>query len=76
MFTIPSLRARECTPAEKDALNILFLAVPLLNVSLPFLSKSFPLIFSADCVLMAAVFASKGLIPGLGAAAADEGNQQ
>ena len=64
MFTIPSLRARECTAAEKDALNILFLAVPLLNVALPFVSKSFPLIFTADCVLMAAVYASKGLIGG------------
>lgn len=36
MFTIPSLRARECTDREKDALNLLFLAVPLLNVALPF----------------------------------------
>jgi len=36
MFTIPSLRARECTDAEKDALNLLFLAIPLLNVALPF----------------------------------------
>lgn len=53
MFTIPSLRARECTDTEKDALNLLFLAVPLLNVALPFVWKSFPFIFSADCVLMA-----------------------
>jgi len=36
MFTIPSLRTRECTDAEKDALNLLFLAIPLLNVALPF----------------------------------------
>ena len=53
MFTIPSLRARECTDNEKDALNLLFLAVPLLNVALPFVWKSFPFIFCADCVLMA-----------------------
>jgi hypothetical protein len=53
MFTIPSLRARECTDKEKDALNLLFLAVPLLNVALPFVWKSFPFIFTADCVLMA-----------------------
>ncbi|KAI3438390.1 hypothetical protein D9Q98_000822 [Chlorella vulgaris] len=65
MFTIPSLRARECTDTEKDALNLLFLAVPLLNVALPFVWKSFPFIFSADCVLMAGVYAWKGLIPGL-----------
>jgi hypothetical protein len=78
MFTVPSLRARECTPSEKDALNILFLAIPLLNVLLPFVSKSFPVIFSADCVLMAAVYASKGLIPGLGGSegAEGEGGQQ
>jgi hypothetical protein len=25
MFTVPSLRARDCPPPEKDALNILFL---------------------------------------------------
>ncbi|KAL4444977.1 hypothetical protein ABPG77_004027 [Micractinium sp. CCAP 211/92] len=66
MFTIPSLRARECTDREKDALNLLFLAVPLLNVALPFVWKSFPFIFTADCVLMAGVYAWKGLIPGIG----------
>lgn len=73
MFTVPSLRARECTPAEKDALNVLFLAIPLLNVLLPFVSKSFPVIFTADCVLMAGVYAWKGLLPGLGGA---DGEQQ
>lgn len=25
MFTVPALRARECTPTEKEALNLLFL---------------------------------------------------
>ena len=63
MFTIPSLRARECTAAEKDALNLLFLAVPLLNVALPFIWKSFPFIYTADCVMMAGVFYWKGLMP-------------
>ncbi|PRW57081.1 resistance to phytophthora [Chlorella sorokiniana] len=77
MFTIPSLRARECTQAEKDALNLLFLAVPLLNVALPFVLKSFPVIFTADCALMAGVYAWKGLIPGLpGAGSGEEGEQQ
>ncbi len=65
MFTVPSLRARECTAAEKDALNLLFLAIPVVNVALPFVWKSFPFIFTADCVLMAGVFAWKGLIPGM-----------
>jgi len=65
MFTIPSLRARECTASEKDALNLLFLAVPLLNVTLPFVWKSFPFIYVCDCLLMAGVFAKNGLIRGL-----------
>lgn len=52
MFTIPSLRAKECTPKEKDALNILFVATPLLNVILPFVWKSFPFIFCADVVTL------------------------
>ncbi|GMH34494.1 hypothetical protein BSKO_02328 [Bryopsis sp. KO-2023] len=56
MFTIPSLRARECTSKEKDALNILFLLVPLVNVALPFVSKSFATVYSADLVAMAAIF--------------------
>ena len=63
MFTVPSLRARECTAAEKDALNLLFLAIPLLNVALPFVWKSFPFIYSADVVLLAGVFAWKGILP-------------
>lgn len=76
MFTVPSLRARECTSTEKDALNLLFLAIPLLNVALPFVWKSFPFIFTADCVLMAGVYAWKGLIPGVGGVPEGEGEQQ
>lgn len=64
MFTIPSLRARECTAVEKDALNLLFLAVPILNVTLPFIWKSFPFIYVMDCLLMGGVYAWKGLLPG------------
>lgn len=65
MFTIPSLRARDCTQTEKDALNLLFLLVPLINVGLPFVWKSFPFIYTADCLAMAAVYSWKGLIPGV-----------
>jgi hypothetical protein len=61
MFTIPSLRARECTAREKDALNLLFLLVPLLNVALPFVWKSFPFIFSADVAAVVGVYAWKGV---------------
>jgi len=64
MFTIPALRARECTPTEKDALNLLFLLIPLLNVTLPLVWKSFPFIFAADCSAMAAVYVWKFGIPG------------
>jgi hypothetical protein len=62
MFTVPSLRARDCSAPEKDALNTLFLAIPVLNVALPFVWKSFPFIFSADCLLLAAVYVWKGVI--------------
>lgn len=62
MFTVPSLRARDCSAPEKDALNTLFLAIPVLNVTLPFVWKSFPFIFSADCLLLAAVYLWKGVI--------------
>lgn len=36
--------------AEKDVLNILFLGVPLLNIILPFIYKSFAFVWSADMV--------------------------
>jgi hypothetical protein len=61
MFTIPSLRAKECNPREKDALNILFLLVPLINVVLPFVWKSFPFIFTADVVAVIGVYAYLGV---------------
>ena len=64
MLTVPALRARECTNAEKDALNLLFLLIPIMNVGLPFVWKSFPFIFSADCVAMVAVYAWKVGLPG------------
>ncbi|KAF3436349.1 hypothetical protein FNV43_RR23441 [Rhamnella rubrinervis] len=37
MFTIPSLRARDCSKNEKEALNYLFLLIPLLNPSLEYM---------------------------------------
>ena len=63
MFTIPSLRARECTDSEKDWLNYAFLAVPLLNVTLPFVWKSFAFVYSADCVALAAIYYWKITLP-------------
>ncbi|KXZ46836.1 hypothetical protein GPECTOR_40g570 [Gonium pectorale] len=61
MFTIPSLRAKECLPKEKDALNILFLLVPIMNVTLPFVWKSFPFIFSSNVLALGAVYWWKGV---------------
>lgn len=60
-FTIPSLRARECTAKEKDALNLLFIAVPLLNVLLPFVWKNFGFIFVADVVTVFGIYYWKGV---------------
>ncbi|XP_050236956.1 protein RESISTANCE TO PHYTOPHTHORA 1, chloroplastic [Mercurialis annua] len=59
MFTIPSLRARDCSKNEKEALNYLFLLVPLLNVTIPFFLKSFAVVWSADTVAFFAMYAWK-----------------
>lgn len=64
MFTVPSLRARDCAAKEKDALNLLFVAIPLVNVLIPFVWKSFAGVFTADVLLMAAVYAQKGVFAG------------
>lgn len=56
---IPSLRARDCSKNEKEALNYLFLLVPLLNVTIPFFLKSFALVWSADTVAFFAMYAWK-----------------
>mmetsp|Transcript_8921 Transcript_8921/g.17970 ORF Transcript_8921/g.17970 Transcript_8921/m.17970 type:complete len:270 (-) Transcript_8921:1314-2123(-) len=39
MFTIPSLRARKPVKAEKQALNVAFLMIPVLNLLLPTVTK-------------------------------------
>ncbi|CAN4105780.1 unnamed protein product [Withania somnifera] len=59
MFTIPSLRARDCSKDEKEALNYLFLLVPLLNVIIPFFVKSFAVVWSADTVAFLGMYAWK-----------------
>ncbi|KAJ4779389.1 resistance to phytophthora 1 [Rhynchospora pubera] len=59
MFTIPSLRARDCSNKEKEALNYLFLLVPLINVLIPFFVKSFAIVWSADTVAFFAMYAWK-----------------
>ncbi|XP_022150166.1 uncharacterized protein LOC111018412 isoform X1 [Momordica charantia] len=59
MFTIPSLRARDCSKNEKEALNYLFLLIPLLNVTIPFFWKSFAAVWSADTVAFFGMYAWK-----------------
>ncbi|MBA0762830.1 hypothetical protein Gotri_012394 [Gossypium trilobum] len=56
---IPSLRARDCSKNEKEALNYLFLIIPLLNVIIPFFWKSFAVVWSADIVAFFAMYAWK-----------------
>ena len=60
MFAVPSLRARECDAKEKEALNFLFIAIPLVNVLIPVVWKSFAAVFTADCLLMAYMYYDKG----------------
>ncbi|XP_054803511.1 protein RESISTANCE TO PHYTOPHTHORA 1, chloroplastic [Prosopis cineraria] len=59
MFTIPSLRARDCSKNEKEALNYLFLLIPLLNVVIPFFWKSFPVVWTADTIAFFGMYAWK-----------------
>ncbi|OAY49647.1 protein RESISTANCE TO PHYTOPHTHORA 1, chloroplastic [Manihot esculenta] len=59
MFTIPSLRARDCSKNEKEALNYLFLLIPLLNVIIPFFWKSFAFVWSADTIAFFGMYAWK-----------------
>jgi hypothetical protein len=56
IFTVPSLRARDCSTKEKDALNTLFLAIPLFNVTLPFVWKSFAAVFTGDVFILGAAY--------------------
>lgn len=56
MLTVPSWRARECAPEEKSALDILFLGMPLLNIALPLVWKSFAFVWTADMVMLFSVY--------------------
>lgn len=73
LFTIPSLRARKGTSkAEKSALNVAFLATPLLNVALPALTRNCGVIWAADIALLGACYAFYGIKAGQSAQAEDE----
>ena len=56
MLTVPSLRARDCSKAEKDVLNLLFVGLPLINVAIPLVTPDFGLVFSADVAAMAGLY--------------------
>lgn len=56
---IPSLRARDCSKNEKEALNYLFLMIPLLNIIIPFFWKSFAVVWSADTIAFLGMYAWK-----------------
>jgi len=56
---IPSLRARDCSKNEKEALNYLFLLIPLINVVIPFFWKSFAIVWSTDVVAFLGMYAWK-----------------
>ncbi|KAG2627673.1 hypothetical protein PVAP13_3KG260400 [Panicum virgatum] len=59
MLSIPSLRACDCSNKEKEALNYLFLLIPLINVIIPFFVKSFAVVWSADTVAFFVMYAWK-----------------
>jgi len=59
MLTIPSLRARDCRQEEKDALDLLFLAMPIMNILLPFIWKSFAFVWAMDFALTISVYRYK-----------------
>lgn len=64
MLAVPSLRARECSQDEKEALDYAFLAMPLANVAIPMLWKSFAGVYVADVLMLVALYAWKGAMPG------------
>lgn len=57
LFIIPSLRARKPANAEKEALNISFLANPLISVLMPTFTKDLPTIWWANAATMGACYA-------------------
>jgi hypothetical protein len=56
---VPSLRARDCPAKEKEALNYLFVLIPVINVLIPTFWKSFAGVFTADCIAMVGMYAWK-----------------
>ena len=63
LFIVPSLRARKPKEEEKEALNIAFLATPLVSVAMPILTKDIPTIWWANGGAVALSYAYAYLKP-------------
>jgi hypothetical protein len=57
LFIIPSLRARKPQYAEKEALNVAFLASPLVSITMPTFTKDVGLIWWANLATVALCYA-------------------
>ncbi|GJQ15417.1 hypothetical protein GpartN1_g7208.t1 [Galdieria partita] len=56
LFTIPSLRARKPKTAEKNALNVAFLACPVVNIVAPLVNKDTSLLWFANVCLVLSLY--------------------
>ncbi|CAM9093960.1 unnamed protein product [Laminaria digitata] len=56
LFTVPSLRARKPGEAEKVALNIAFLATPVVSFAMPFATKDPVTIYWANILVLTACY--------------------
>ena len=63
LFIVPSLRARKPKEEEKEALNIAFLATPLVSVAMPIITKDIPTIWWANGGAVALSYAYAYLKP-------------
>mmetsp|Transcript_19764 Transcript_19764/g.54965 ORF Transcript_19764/g.54965 Transcript_19764/m.54965 type:complete len:121 (-) Transcript_19764:68-430(-) len=57
LFIVPSLRSRRPSGMEKKALDIAFLATPLVSILAPVATKDTALIWAANLVVVAASYA-------------------
>jgi len=64
LFIVPSLRARKPKFEEKEALNIAFLATPVVSFLMPTFTKNVSTIWWANAVAVAACYAYAFLIVG------------
>eukprot|EP01038_Epipyxis_sp_PR26KG_P004759 gene4759-6673_t len=63
LFIIPSLRARKPVDQEKEALNVAFLASPLVSLVMPVATKDIPTIWWANFIVVGLCYAYGFLKP-------------